>query len=121
MLLRTARKGSRRRINRARELWMLCRQHTAQQMLDWGLVNAVVPMADLDAEIEKWCQDLLRLSPSCLTVLKASFRIHMEPIMADRMVDIVQRHAPGYHQSGEQQEGANAFLKKRAPDFSKWR
>ena len=106
---------------RAREMWMLTRQYSAQQMLDWGLINAVVPMEALDAEVAKWCAELLALSPSCLKVLKASFRIHMEPIMGDRMADIVDRVAPGYHKSGEQQEGAAAFLEKRAPDFSRWR
>ena len=106
---------------RAREMWMLTRQYTAQQMLDWGLINAVVPMKELDAEVGRWCQALLALSPSCLKVLKASFRIHMEPIMRDRMADIVDRIAPNYHQKGEQQEGAAAFLEKRQPDFSPWR
>ena len=106
---------------RAREMWMLTRQYTAQQMLDWGLINAVVPMKELDAEVGRWCQELLALSPSCLKVLKASFRIHMEPIMDNRMADIVDRVAPNYHQKGEQQEGAAAFLEKRQPDFSPWR
>ena len=106
---------------RAREMWMLTRQYTAQQMLDWGLINAVVPMKELDAEVGRWCQELLALSPSCLKVLKASFRIHMEPIMRDRMADFVDRVAPNYHQKGEQQEGAAAFLEKRQPDFSPWR
>ena len=106
---------------RAREMWMLTRQYTAQQMLDWGLINAVVPMKELDAEVGRWCQELLALSPSCLKVLKASFRIHMEPIMRDRMADIVDRIASNYHQKGEQQEGAAAFLDKRQPDFSPWR
>ena len=106
---------------RAREMWMLTRQYTAQQMLDWGLINAVVPMKELDVEVGRWCQELLALSPSCLKVLKASFRIHMEPIMRDRMADIVDRIAPNYHQKGEQQEGAAAFLDKRQPDFSPWR
>ena len=106
---------------RAREMWMLTRQYSAKQMLDWGLVNAVVPMEKLDEEVAEWCQQLLALSPSCLKVLKASFRIHMEPIMGDRMADIVDRVVPGYHKSGEQQEGAAAFLEKRPPDFSPWR
>ena len=106
---------------RAREMWMLTRQYTAQQMLDWGLINAVVPMKELDEEVGRWCQELLALSPSCLKVLKASFRIHMEPIMGHHMADIVDRVAPNYHQKGEQQEGAAAFLEKRQPDFSPWR
>ncbi len=106
---------------RAREMWMLTRQYSAQQMLEWGLVNAVVPMDKLDEEVDKWCKELLALSPTCLKVLKDTFRIHMDPILKDSMADIVDRVAPGYHQSGEQQEGANAFLEKRTPDFSRWR
>ena len=106
---------------RAREMWMLCRQYTAQQMLEWGLVNSVVPIEKLDEEVLNWCEDLLSLSPSCLQVVKKAFRIHMEPIMKDSMADIVSREIPGYHESGEQQEGASAFLEKRRPDFSPWR
>jgi 2-ketocyclohexanecarboxyl-CoA hydrolase len=60
---------------RAREMWMLTRQYTAQQMLDWGLVNAVVPMEKLDAEVSDWCQQLLALSPSCLKVLYQSSQL----------------------------------------------
>ncbi|MBI3993175.1 MAG: enoyl-CoA hydratase/isomerase family protein [Candidatus Lambdaproteobacteria bacterium] len=106
---------------RAREMWMLTRQYTAQQMLAWGLVNSVVPMDKLDEEVAQWCKELLALSPTCLKVLKEAFRIHMEPILKDKMVDIVNRVAPGYHASGEQQEGAAAFLEKRPPDFARWR
>ncbi len=84
-------------------------------------MNAVVPMDKLDAEVDQWCKELLALSPSCLKVLKASFRIHMEPIMKDRMPDIVERVVPGYHKTGEQQEGAAAFLEKRTPNFNQWR
>jgi 2-ketocyclohexanecarboxyl-CoA hydrolase len=106
---------------RAREMWMMTWQYDAQKALEWGLVNAVVPMDKLDEEVERWCRELLLKSPSCLKVLKESFRIHMDPILKDKMADIVSRVVPGYHQSGEQQEGANAFLEKRGPDFSKWR
>ncbi len=106
---------------RAREMWMMTRQYDAQTALQWGLVNAVVPLDKIDEEVDRWCKELLAKSPSCLKVLKASFRIHMEPIMKDKMSDIVDRVAPGYHASGEQQEGASAFLQKRPPDFSRWR
>ena len=74
-----------------------------------------------DRPVNRVLEELLALSPSCLKVLKASFRIHREPIMGDRMADIVDRIAPNYHQEGEQQEGAAAFLEKRQPDFSPWR
>ncbi len=106
---------------RAREMWMLTRQYSAQQMLEWGLINAVVPKEKLDEEVAQWCRELLAVSPTCLKVLKASFRIHMDPIMKDRMADIVEQVAPGYHRTGEQQEGAKAFLEKRPPDFNPWR
>lgn len=106
---------------RAREMWMMTRQYSAQQMLEWGLVNVVVPMDKLDEEVAQWCKELLGLSPSCLKVLKESFRLHMEPILKHKMADIVERVVPGYHQGGEQQEGAAAFLEKRPPDYSPWR
>ncbi|MBZ0325350.1 MAG: enoyl-CoA hydratase/isomerase family protein [Alphaproteobacteria bacterium] len=106
---------------RARELWMLCRRYTAQQALDWGLANAVVPKEELDAEVRKWADEMLALSPTCLKILKASFRKHMEPIMGVDMSDMIKEVAPNYFQTGEQQEGATAFMEKRAPNFSRWR
>jgi 2-ketocyclohexanecarboxyl-CoA hydrolase len=106
---------------RAREMWMLCRRYTAQQALDWGLVNAVVPKEALDAEVRRWCDELLALSPTGLRLVKASFRRHMEPYMDANVSDMVERHAPNFFETGEQQEGARAFLEKRAPDFSPWR
>jgi Dihydroxynaphthoic acid synthase len=106
---------------RARELWMLCRRYTAQQALDWGLANTVVPMDQLDAEVRKVADELMSVSPTCLKILKRSFFYHMEPIMGRDMPDLIQEVAPNYFETGEQQEGANAFLEKRKPDFSPWR
>lgn len=106
---------------RARELWMLCRRYTAKQALEWGLANAVVPMAQLDAEVRKWCDELLAVSPTCLRILKRSFYHHMAPIMQRDMNDLLKEVAPGYFATGEQQEGANAFLAKRKPDFNPFR
>jgi len=106
---------------RAREMWMLCRKYTAQQALDWGLVNAVVPMAELDAEVRKVCDELLSLSPTCLRVVKKSFLEHMKPILDKDMQAMVAEHAPNYFSTGEQKEGASAFLEKRKPDFRKYR
>ena len=106
---------------RARELWMLCRRYTAHQALDWGLANTVVPMDQLDAEVRKVADELMSVSPTCLKVLKRSFFYHMEPIMGRDMPDLIQEVAPNYFDTGEQQEGANAFLEKRKPDFSPWR
>ncbi len=106
---------------RARELWMLCRRYTAQQALEWGLANAVVPMAKLDEEVRKFCDELLAVSPTCLKILKRSFFYHMEPVLGRDMHELIEEVAPGYFSTGEQQEGANAFLQKRKPDFSPWR
>src|SRR6185436_8290806 len=66
---------------RARELWMLCRRYTARQMYEWGLVNAVVPKEQLDAEVQKWANEMLSLSPTCLKIVKTSLRQHMDAIM----------------------------------------
>lgn len=103
---------------RAREMWMLCRRYTAQQMLEWGLVNAVVPKEQLDEEVNRWCRELLALSPTCLKTVKASFNqlVNLQPVG-----EVVKRVAPDYFSTGEQQEGANAFLEKRSPDFGAWR
>jgi len=103
---------------RAREMWMLTRQYSAKQMLDWGLVNAVVPYAELDAEVDKWCQELLEKSPTCLKILKHAFN---QSIDLTSMDDVIAKVAPDYFLTGEQLEGANAFLEKRKPDFSRWR
>lgn len=106
---------------RARELWMLCRKYTAQQALEWGLVNSVVPKAGLDDEVRKYCDELLSLSPTCLKIVKRSLYYHMDPIMHRELIAIQQEIAPDYFKTGEQTEGAAAFLEKRKPDFSRWR
>ena len=105
---------------RAREMWMLCRRYTARQALDWGLVNAVVPMAQLDEEVQKWCDELLALSPTCLKILKASFDDEYLGLRQHRR-GYVEEIKPDFFESGEQMEGANAFNEKRAPDFSRFR
>jgi len=103
---------------RAREMWMLCRRYSARHMLDWGLVNAVVPMAELDAEVDRWCQELLAMSPSALRTIKQSLNdlVDLTP-----QKEVIERVAPDFYQTGEHLEGANAFLEKRKPDFSPWR
>lgn len=106
---------------RARELWMLCRRYTAKQAYDWGLVNAVVPMTGLDTEVKKWCDELLSLSPTCLKIVKRSLYHHMQPIIEHDMDDLLKEIAPDYYSTGEQQEGASAFLEKRKPDFNRFR
>ena len=106
---------------RAKEMWLTCRRYSAQQMLAWGLVNAVVPRAKLDEQVRAWCDDMLALSPTCLRILKETFRCQLEPILALRQDELVRELAPDYFSSGEQQEGAKAFLEKRPPRFRKFR
>lgn len=106
---------------RARELWMLCRRYSAQQALDWGLANSVVPKEKLDEEVRKYADELLSLSPTCLRIVKRSFYHHMQPIMGRDMKELIEEVAPKYFETGEQLEGANAFLEKRKPDFSRFR
>ncbi len=107
---------------RAREMWMLCRRYTAAEALDWGLVNAVVPLEELDAEVDRWCKELLEKSPSVIKTLKAVFDDEYAPLR-DRQGnrDYVTEVNPGFWESGEQTEGAKAFTEKRAPDFGPWR
>lgn len=107
---------------RAREMWMLCRRYTAAQMLDWGLVNAVTPLDQLDAEVAVWCKDLLALSPTVLKVIKRTFDGEWEQLRTFlETKDYLEEINPQFFESGEQTEGANAFLEKRQPDFSQWR
>ena len=106
---------------RAREMWLLCRHYTAREMLEWGLVNAVVPMEKLDEEVDKWCKEMLALSPTCLAAVKASFRHVMKGTMDRDMFENLEQVKPSYFETGEQAEGASAFLEKRTPDFSQWR
>jgi 2-ketocyclohexanecarboxyl-CoA hydrolase len=106
---------------RAKEMWMLCRQYSARQALEWGLVNTVVPMAELDTETRRWCDEILSLSPTSLRAVKRSFRQHMNAYLDLKISDVMQEVAPNYFTSGEQQEGVKAFREKRQPDFSQWR
>lgn len=107
---------------RAREMWLMCRKYKPEQMLDWGLINAVVPVDDLDAEVRKWADEMLALSPTVLKVLKKSFDDEWAPLRARQDdADFLAEINPGFFESGEQQEGATAFLEKRVPDFSPWR
>jgi dihydroxynaphthoic acid synthetase len=107
---------------RAREMWMLCRRYDAQQALDWGLANAVVPLAELDGVVDEWCKEMLAMSPTALKVLKRSFDEEYA-LLRERQdsENYIEEVSPGFWESGEQLEGATAFLEKRAPDFSRWR
>jgi 2-ketocyclohexanecarboxyl-CoA hydrolase len=105
---------------RAREMWMLCRRYSAQQALQWGLANAVVPLVELDQEVQRWCDELLALSPTCLKVLKAAFDDEYLALRNHRRNYLAEIN-PAFFTSGEQMEGANAFREKRPPDFRRFR
>jgi len=105
---------------KAKEIWMLCRRYPAQEALEMGLVNAVVPLDKLDEEVDRWCQELMQKSPACLKILKASFRTVYEPLRQASSRNWVQELAPDFFASGEADEGKNAFLKRREPDFSRF-
>jgi naphthoate synthase len=103
---------------RAKEIWFLCRQYDAQTALDWGLVNSVVEIEALEEETVQWCHEMLELSPMALRMLKASFNA------ADDGLAGVQQLAGDatllFYMSEEAQEGRDAYVEKRKPDFSKF-
>ena len=103
---------------RAREVWMLCRQYGAEQAYDWGLVNAVVPLADLEHETVGWAREMLQLSPLALRMLKASHNA------ADDGLAGIQQLAGDatllFYMTEEAQEGRDAYKEKRRPEFEKF-
>lgn len=105
-------------VKRAKEVWFLCRQYDARQALDWGLVNTVVALADLERETIAWCRQILTLSPIALRMLKAGFNA-----AEDGMAGIQQLAGDAtmlFYMSEEGQEGRNAYVERRKPDFSKF-
>ena len=104
---------------RAREMWFLCHQYSAQEALNMGLVNKVVPFDQLQQETDKWCQELLAMSPTALKTAKANFAIALQYL---HNVDVLEETiGTDYLASEESREGMTAFLEKRKPDFSKFR
>ncbi|MDA3026751.1 MAG: 1,4-dihydroxy-2-naphthoyl-CoA synthase [Actinomycetota bacterium] len=105
-------------LKRAKEIWFLARQYDVQTALEWGLVNAVVPLVDLEKETVKWAQEMLQHSPLSLRLLKASFNA------ADDGLAGVQQLAGDatllYYMSDEAQEGRDAYKEKRKPNFGKF-
>lgn len=105
-------------LKRAKEVWFLCRQYDAVTAHEWGLVNTVVPLADLERETVAWCRQILTLSPIALRMLKAGFNA------ADDGLAGVQQLAGDatmlFYMSEEGQEGRNAFVEHRRPDFSRF-
>jgi naphthoate synthase len=103
---------------KTREIWFLCRQYDAQQALDMGLVNAVVPLEALEEETVTWCREMLLHSPLALRMIKASCNA------ADDGLAGIQQLAGDatllYYMSEEAQEGKRAYLEKRRPDFAQY-
>ena len=96
---------------KAREIWYLCRQYDAQQALDMGLVNTVVPLADLETETIQWCREMLQHSPLALRCLKAALNADCDGQMG--LLDLAGNATMLYYMSEEGKEGKNAFLEKR--------
>lgn len=102
---------------RAREMWYLCRRYSAKEALQMGLVNAVVPAAQLEAEVGRWCGDILAKSPTALAIAKRSFNSDSESIRAIGSLGFEALAL--YYRTDESKEGVRAFLEKRQPDFRK--
>jgi len=103
---------------KAREIWYLCRQYNAQEALDMGLVNTVVPLEQLEAETVQWCEEMLQNSPMALRFLKASFNAD-----SDGLAGIQQLAGDAtllYYTTEEAKEGRDAFKEKRKPDFGQF-
>jgi naphthoate synthase len=103
---------------RAKEVWLLCRQYDAATALDWGLVNAVVPVEELEEETVRWCREMLAYSPLALRLLKAGYNAGVDGLAG-------VQHLAGdatllYYMTEEAQEGRDAFKEKRDPDFSRF-
>ena len=103
---------------KAREIWFLCRQYDAQQALEMGLVNTVVPLAQLEEETLKWCREMLALSPMALRFLKAAMNADCDGQLG--LLDFGGDATLLYYLSEEAQEGRNAYVEKRKPDFKKF-
>jgi 2-ketocyclohexanecarboxyl-CoA hydrolase len=104
---------------RAREIWFLCRQYSAEQAEAWGLINKIVPADQLKAEVRSWADEILRLSPTALKVLKQSMNTDTEHFAG--IGQMAYSSLKLFGDSEEAKEGITAFNEKRAPDFSAYR
>jgi naphthoate synthase len=101
---------------KAREIWFLCRQYCAAEALEMGLVNAVVPLDQLQEEGVRWAREVLQHSPTAIRVLKAAFNAETDGLAGIQELAGQATHL--FYRTAEGQEGRNAFLEKRPPDFS---
>lgn len=103
---------------KAREIWFLCRQYDAQQALDMGLVNTVVPYERLEEETVQWCREILKQSPIALRCIKAAMNADEDGQAG--LQELAGNATMLFYMTEEGQEGRNAFVEKRDPDFSKF-
>ncbi len=103
---------------KAKEIWFLCRQYSAEEALRMGLINTVVPLDRLEEETVQWCREMLRMSPFALRMLKASFNADEDGLAGIQQL----AHDANllFYMSDEAQEGRNAYVDKRRPDFSQF-
>jgi len=104
---------------RAREIWFLCRQYDAHEAERWGLVNRVAPAGELRAEVRRYADEILALSPTALRFLKQSFNLDSEQMAGHAALAFSALHE--FVDSAEAQEGLSAFKEKRNPDFARYR
>jgi naphthoate synthase len=103
---------------KAKEIWFLCRRYDAAQALEMGLVNHVVPLADLEAEGVQWASEILAMSPTAIRFLKSAFLVATDGLAG--MQEFAGNATGLYYTTDEAHEGSRAFLEKRRPDFSSY-
>ncbi|TNC50293.1 1,4-dihydroxy-2-naphthoyl-CoA synthase [Mumia zhuanghuii] len=105
-------------MKKAKEIWFLCRQYDAQQALEMGMVNTVVPLAELEAETVRWCREMLALSPYALRLMKASFHAAEDGYAG--LQQLAHDTNLLFYGNDEAKEGREAYKEKRKPDFTKF-
>ena len=105
-------------VKKAKEVWFLCRQYDAHQALEMGLVNAVVPLERLEEETVQWCREMLQLSPMALGCLKAALNADCDGQIG--LLDFAGDATLLFYMTEEAQEGRDAYVEKRKPDFKKF-
>ncbi len=104
---------------KAREIWFLCRQYTAQEALDMGMVNKVVPQEKFDEEVASWCREILNLSPTALKFLKIAFNADSDAIFGTEAMAMAGVRL--YWETDEANEWKKAFWEKREPEWKRFR